>query len=79
MNRFLLRRLDSIDPIKRRCYALALLEWSVVAYLLSAWAVYTQVGLTWFEQIMLVISFGAIWVTCVDIICTTDVRVQEDK
>lgn len=79
MNRALLRWFDRIDPAVRRHAALLLLEVSVVAYPVTGVLVHLQLGeWRWFEQIMLLVSFGAIWATCIDVLCTTDVRVNED-
>jgi hypothetical protein len=79
MNRVILAWFDRLPPELRRKAALVLLELTIPGYWLSVWAIWLQLGgWTWFEQILNAISWGAITITCADVLCTTDVRVQEN-
>lgn len=69
----LLSHFDRVQPQARRKAALLLLLLSVVAWPLSA--------LTFARDeppFILGLSWMAITITCLDVLCTSDVRVQED-
>jgi hypothetical protein len=73
MARWTVRWLQRIKPEKRLQWAAGLFWWTVLLGALSA----IFLCHTWFERILMIISWGAITITVVDIVCTTDVRDNE--
>lgn len=73
MSRWTIRWLRRIEPEKRLEWAASMFWWTVVLGILSV----VLLCHTWFERILMIISWGAITITCVDIVCTSDVRANE--
>lgn len=65
--------IQSVDPEDRLLWSARLFWFSVAA------GVYCTFWLadTWYEQALMAISWGAVIITCIDIILTTDVRANE--
>lgn len=70
MGAWTVRWLKRIEPPRRLLWAAWLFWASIVVGALSA----VFLCHTWFERVLMGISWGAITVTCIDIVCTTDVR-----
>lgn len=75
MSRWTVHWLQSLKPEVRLVYAARLFWGSVVLGILSV-AFLCNTG---FERVLMAISWGAITITCVDIVCTTDVRAKEEE
>jgi hypothetical protein len=75
ISKWTIRWLQKISPLKRLEWAANIFWWTVVLGILST--LFLCHG--WFQRILMIISWGAITITAVDIICTTDVREVEDK
>lgn len=73
MGRWTIRWLRKIDPEIRLRWA-ANLFWATVFLGLISTIFLCKTG---FERVLMVISWGAITITCVDIVATTDVRDNE--
>lgn len=77
ISRLLLRALDNVDPDRRRCWSIRIVIWTCLL-----WAV-SHIGLIYlppwfFEHVLLAISYGAIVISAIDVVSTTDVRANED-
>lgn len=77
LTRLLLRALDHVEPERRRSWAVRLAVWTIIGWAAS------HVGLLFappwfFEHVLLAISWGAILITALDVVSTTDVRANED-
>lgn len=70
MGRLTIRWLKRADPAKRLLWAVWLLWASLFLGVLSTIFLCD----TGFERVLMAISWGAITITCVDIVATTDVR-----
>lgn len=75
MARWTIRWLRKIKPERRLIMAARLFWWSIFLGILSI-VFLCDNG---FERVLMAISWGAITVTCVDIVATTDVRNEEGK
>lgn len=73
MARWTVLWLQRIKPEKRLQWAASLFWWTVILGVISV----VFLCDTWFERTLMAISWGAITITCVDIVCTTDVRANE--
>lgn len=73
--RWTIRWLKSVEPQRRLLWAAQAFWWTVALGLLSV----IFLCHTWFERILMIISWGAITITCVDIIATSDVRDEEER
>jgi hypothetical protein len=75
MARWTIKWLKSIEPEERLIWSARLFWSSIVLGILSI----VFLCNTGFERVLMAISWGAITVTCVDIVATTDVRNEENK
>jgi hypothetical protein len=75
MSRWTILWLQKISPIKRLEWAAGIFWWTVLLGLLSTIFLCHD----WFQRILMIISWGAITITAVDIICTSDVRSKEEE
>lgn len=74
LSRWTVRWLQKISPDKRLEWAASLFWWTVVLSILSV----IFLCHTWFERTLMLISWWAITITCVDLVSTNDVRVREE-
>ena len=70
MSRWTIKWLKSIEPERRLLWA-ALLFWFSIFLGIMSVVFLCNSG---FERVLMAISWGAITVTCIDIVATTDVR-----
>ena len=75
MARWTVRWLKHIDPSRRLLWAARIFWLSILFGLISV--VFLCNG--WFEKVLMAISWGAITVTAVDIVCTSDVRDEAES
>ena len=75
MSKWTIKLLQRISPDKRLQVAASIFWWSLALGLVSVIFLCN----TWFERTLMAISWGAITITCVDLICTTDVRANEKE
>lgn len=75
MGRWTVRWLKTVKPERRLLWA-ALLFWWTVGLGIACTVFLCH---TWFERVLMLISWGAITITCVDIVCTTDVRDETES
>lgn len=75
MSRWTIKWLQRISPEKRLRWSASLFWWTILLGALST--IFLCKG--WFQKILMMISWGAITITVVDIICTSDVRNKEEE
>lgn len=75
MGQWTVKWLQKVDPEKRLLWAARLFWGSLILGILSV----VFLCDSWFERILMAISWGAITVTCADLLSTNDVRVKEEK
>jgi hypothetical protein len=68
-----------IDPDNRRLYAARLLIGSIVGWLASHVLLVLLGESSFFNHTVMLISWWAITLTCVDVIVTSDVRAEQDE
>jgi hypothetical protein len=73
MGRWTVKLLQNIEPDVRLLMAARLFWASIILGILSVLFICSSS----FERVLMAISWGAITVTCVDIVATTDVRDNE--
>ena len=74
LGKWTVRWLKKIDPELRLLYA-ARLFWISIVLGIFCTAFLCD---SWFERVLMAISWGAITITCVDIIVTADVRASNE-
>lgn len=75
MARWTIIWLQKINPQRRLLWSARIFWWTILLGILSV----VFLCDTWFQRILMIISWGAITITAVDIISTTDVRQREDE
>lgn len=74
ISRLTVKLLQRISPQKRLELAASLFWWTIFLGVLSV----VFLCHDWFQRILMIISWLAVTITCVDIVCTSDVRANEE-
>lgn len=75
VSRWLISQLSNIDPEARRLWAARIFVACIVGHIVSHVVLVMQ-SAGFFEHVLMFISWGAVELTCVDIVQTSDVKVD---
>lgn len=74
----LVRALDHVDPMERRLWAARIFIGTIAGAVLTAIVLVLLGQSTFFTQMMSAVSWLAITIGALDVLCTTDVRASEN-